>query len=113
MNVKTYEGNIIFPSSMMDEQLNQSVEKVKNEIVKLKGAVTQVIPLGRRTFARRMKKQDNGQYICMRFEIPPSNMDALRMRLKLNEDIFRIQIVDAEDLPLPVTRQERSYGESQ
>jgi ribosomal protein S6 len=113
MNVKTYEGTIIFPSSLMDEQINQSLDKVKSEIEKLKGAVKQVITLGRRNFARRMKKQDNGQYICLRFELPPGNMEALRVRLKMNEDITRIQIVDAEDLPLPLTRQERSYGESQ
>ncbi len=94
--MKTYEGMFIFPSSLAEDALAQAVEKVKTEIVRMGGQVAEAVVLGRRNFSRPMKKQEAGSYLRVRFDMDPGAMAPLAARLKLNEQIFRQQIVIAE-----------------
>ena len=88
-----YEAMIIFPESLKDEALEASLEKVRGEITKLEGKVQSATRLGRRPFARRLKKQTAGHYFVVTFEFGGDKISQLQARLKLNEEIFRIQIV--------------------
>ena len=53
--------------------------------------------LGRKTFARVMKKKDSGVYVRVRFELDPSKVAELRSRYALNDEIFRVQILAVDD----------------
>ncbi len=94
--MKTYEGMFIFSASLAEDALAQAVEKVKAEIVRAGGQIAEAVVLGRRNFSRPMKKEEAGTYMRARFDLAPGSMAPLAARLKLNEQLFRQQIVVAE-----------------
>lgn len=94
--MKTYEAMLIFPGSLTEEAVTPSLDKVKVEIERLQGRIVEASNLGRRNFSRPMHKQESGYYVRMRFELDPASLAGLPGRLKLNENLFRIQIVVAE-----------------
>jgi len=94
-----YEAMIIFPESMKDKELADTFEAVAGEIEKLGGIVENKTRLGRRAFARPMKKHVAGQYAVLGFSLGGDKIAPLRARLKLNEEIFRVQIVRATEVP--------------
>lgn len=88
-----YEAMLIFSESFKDDKLEAALDKVKAEIEKTGGKVGGATRLGRRQFARRMDKETAGHYAVVSFELPADKVTALHGRFKLNEEIFRVQIV--------------------
>lgn len=88
-----YEAMMIFPESLKEEGLEAALEKVKVEIEKSGGKVEATTRLGRRPFARPMQKEYAGVYIVLTFLLGGDKVTPLLQRFKLNEDLFRIQIV--------------------
>lgn len=93
--LKKYRGTFIFAGSAKDEALNSMLETVKGEIGKLGGSVENTDIKGRRTFARPMSKRDSGVYVFMVFNLDTENVNKLLARFKLNDDIFRVQVIVA------------------
>lgn len=96
--MKAYNGLFIFSTSIKEEALTKAVERVRDEIGKLTGSIHQTQMIGRQTFARPLKRQDAGQYVKISFSMGPENIDSLLARLKLNEDIFRVQITRSDGI---------------
>jgi ribosomal protein S6 len=92
-----YEGLFIFPEILDEEQLDQAIADVKVEIEKLDGALESSTRLGKRTFARPMKKKKAGIYVIIELRIDGANIDALKRRLKLATNVFRAQIVTKDE----------------
>lgn len=97
-SLNKYEAMFIFPEIFKDEELEAAVDKVKGEIEKLGGVIESTIRLGRRPFAREIKKQSAGLYNVLQFTLPGSEVSNLRARLKFNEDIFRVEIYRAPEV---------------
>ena len=83
---------------MKEDVLQKALEQLQGEITKLKGTIKEARVLGRRQFARQMKKQDSGQYVRVDFQMAPDSISALLARFKLNESVFRLQIVAADEV---------------
>ena len=92
-----YEGLFIFPEILDEEQLDQAIADVKAEIEKLGGALESSTRLGKRTFARPMKKKKAGIYVIIELRIDGANIDALKRRLKLATNVFRAQFVTKDE----------------
>lgn len=92
-----YEAMIIFPESLKEETLDEALDRVAAEIEKSGGKVDSKTRLGRRAFARPMKKEVSGHYMVIGFRLDGGKLTALQGRFKLNEEIFRVQIVRAEE----------------
>lgn len=90
-----YEGLFIFPESLDEEGLDQAIARVKEELEKLGGAIESTTRMGKKTFARPLKKQKAGLYVVMMFNIAGDQLDAFKARLKLTTNVFRHQFVDA------------------
>ena len=97
-SLKTYEAIFIFSNSIKEDALQKIIEQIKGEITKLKGVIKESKILGRRQFARMMKKEDSGQYARVDFDLDPSSVAPLLARFKLNESIFRLQLVAADEV---------------
>jgi len=117
--LNTYEALFIFSGSIKEEPLKQILEKVSAEIVKLGGSVQSRASLGRRPFARPMKRREAGNYVKVRFTSEPGAIEAFQSRFRLNEDIFRLQIVRAAAPPPqekrasePSNQEETTNGQS-
>ena len=96
-----YEAMVIFRESLKDTEWDDAVEAVRAEIEKLGGGVTSKTRLGKRDFARPMQKQQSGHYGLVAFRLAGDKVAALQARLKLNEQVFRVQVVSAPPAAAP------------
>lgn len=90
-----YEGLFIFPETLDEEGLDQAIDRVKEELEKLGGAIESTTRMGKKTFARPLKKQKAGLYVVVMFNIDGVKLDAFKARLKLTTNVFRHQFVEA------------------
>lgn len=97
MALRKYEAMFIFPESLNEEALAQELTKVQEEITRLGGRVESVNNLGRRPFARRLKKKTAGYYALIVFDFDPARLTALQARYRIDENVFRVQIVRAPE----------------
>ncbi len=94
--MKTYEGMYIFAGNAKDDVLQGHIAKAVSEISRLGGNVLSQDVLGKRAFARPMKKRENGVYALVRFELDPAKVGELVARYKLVEGVFRVQILTVD-----------------
>jgi ribosomal protein S6 len=89
-----YEGLFIFPETLDEAQLDQSIEAVKVELEKLGGSLETSTRLGKRPFARPLRKKKAGIYVVIMFRLDGGQIDALKHRLKLTTNVFRAQFME-------------------
>jgi len=93
--VNKYEALIIFREDLKDTDWETAVAAVESEIQRLDGSVSSTTRLGKREFARPLQKQLSGHYGLMAFELAGDKVAPLLARLKLDERVFRVQVVTA------------------
>lgn len=95
-----YEAMFIFPDSLKPEEFEVALTVVKEEIEKAGGKVASATRLGKRAFGRQLgESQDSGYYAVVNFEMEGAKVAPLQARFKLNERIFRLQILRAQARP--------------
>ena len=94
-----YEAMIIFREDLKDTDWETAVAAVESEIQRLDGSVSSTTRLGKREFARPLQKQLSGHYGLMAFELAGDKVAPLLARLKLDERVFRVQVVTAPPVP--------------
>ena len=94
---RLYEGLFIFPETLDEDGLDQAVVRVREELEKLGGELESTTRMGKKNFARPLKKQKAGYYVMLVFRLDGSQIDAFKRRLKLATDVFRAQFVLAEE----------------
>jgi ribosomal protein S6 len=92
-----YEGLFIFPEALDEEQLDQAIDAVKGELEKLDGSLESCTRLGKRSFARPMRKKKAGIYAIIMFRLDAGQIPALKRRLKLGTNVFRAQFVRKDE----------------
>ena len=92
-----YEGLFIFPETLEEVQLDQSIEAVKAELEKLGGTLESSTRLGKRSFARPLRKKKAGIYVVILFRLEGGQIDALKRRLKLATNVFRSQFLQKDE----------------
>jgi len=88
-----YEGLFIFAGDLDGEKLDEMIERLRKEVADQGGQVRNVTRLGKRTFARPLKKLREGYYYVVVFDMEGSRVQVLRDRLKMLEGFFRVNIV--------------------
>ena len=91
--MKKYDGFYIFAGQAKDDVLDSYIQKAVAEITRLEGVILSQEVLGKRPFARRMRKRESGVYVMVRFELDPSKVKELVNRYRLVEEVFRVQIL--------------------
>jgi ribosomal protein S6 len=99
VNVRKYEAMVIFPSSMDDEALEKALAGVRGEVTRAGGTLKREQILGTRTFARRLNKQEAGQYVRLDFEMDPAQVSGFRGRIRLRPEVFRMEVVSGVERP--------------
>lgn len=92
-----YEGLFIFPETLDDAQLDQAIEAVKVELEKLGGTLESSTRLGKRSFARPLRKKKGGIYVVIMFRLDGAQVDVLKHRLKLTTNVFRAQFMQKDE----------------
>lgn len=94
--MNTYDALVIFPSQLKDEELDKALDRLKKEVARAGGEVTGSRLIGRRSFTRPLNKKDAGVYIRLGVQMPPDAMTGFLARVKLQEEVFRMQITRVE-----------------
>ena len=95
--MKKYDGLYIFAGQAKDDVLDAQITKAVAEVTRLGGNILAQEVLGKRTFARPMRKRENGVYVQVRFELDPANVRELVNRYRLVEEVFRVQILAVDE----------------
>lgn len=95
--MKKYDALYIFVNVAREDAMDALLAKVSEEITRLGGTIIGSEDLGKKTFARPMKKREAGVYLRVRFELDPSKLDELIARYKLVDEVFRVQILAVDD----------------
>ena len=106
--MKKYDALYIFVGIAKDDALEANLEKALAEVTRLGGNVVTKDSLGKRGFARPMKKRENGVYVKVRFEFDPLKIDELVKRYQLVEEVFRVQILAVDERREAKIAQERN-----
>lgn len=106
--MKKYDALYIFVGIAKDDALEANLEKALAEVTRLGGNVLEKVQLGKRMFARPMKKREAGVYVKVRLELDPAKVDELVKRYKLVEEVFRVQILAVDDRREAKIAQERA-----
>ena len=93
-----YEGLFIFPETLDEDHLDMAITRVKEELENLGGSLESTTRIGKKNFARPLKKQKAGFYVVMMIKLEGTKVDAFKQRLKLATDVFRSQLVIAEEV---------------
>jgi ribosomal protein S6 len=75
------------------------IGKVREEIEKAGGRVESTTRLGKRSFARKLDRQESGHYVVIGFHLPAAQVKPLAERYQLMEGILRVQILGASPAP--------------
>lgn len=95
--VRKYDALFILPATLKEDDLDKTLKAIEDLIANLDGTASDVDILGKRSFARPTKKLDAGYYVKMKIDMDPAKLDDFRARLKLNEGVFRAQILRADE----------------
>lgn len=92
-----YEAMVILPESLTEDEIEAGLDSLTEEIKGLGGSAGKAARMGRKPFARPMKKQTAGEYALLRFELAGDQVDVLLEKLRFNEAIFRIQVTRLQE----------------
>lgn len=91
--MKKYEALFIFPETLKDEDLESTLQGVLEDVRRAGGEVKDIDRMGKRAFSRPMKKQEAGHYVLAHVLLDPAQVAPLLARYRLNESLFRVQLV--------------------
>jgi small subunit ribosomal protein S6 len=94
--MRTYELTLIFKPDLKEEEQDKIIGGLKKVVEGKKGRPGKVVSAklwGRKPLAYQIKKQKEGIYHLVAFEIEPQVLEELEKKIKLEEDIIRHLIV--------------------
>jgi small subunit ribosomal protein S6 len=94
--VRSYEMVFIVHPDLDGDELDGVVSDVEELIERNNGKMTKVEPWGLRKLAYPIKKQQEGRYFLMVFDLEPENITEMERVLKLTEPVIRHLIVRLE-----------------
>ena len=96
----TYEGLFVFPEQLQDQEIVEACGTVVADLERCGAKLLGSRKLGRRAFARPVRKMRAGVYVRIVFEMDGQAVAALRQRLRLNETLVRAQITVGDEQSL-------------
>jgi len=91
--MRAYELTFITHPELEKDSLSELTERVQGWITTAGGNVTKVEPWGKRMLAYPIRKQKEGHYIYLEFEMPPSFGVELERNLRFVESIMRFLLI--------------------
>jgi small subunit ribosomal protein S6 len=87
--IREYETTFIVDSLLPEEQINVTIDKIKDFIEKNGGKISQIDRWGKRRLAYEIAKKQYGYYVYIRFQYEGTLIKELEREYKLDESIIR------------------------
>lgn len=94
--MRDYEMVFIIHPEIDGDEAEGVIDGVKDLITRNEGKVTKVESWGLRKLAYPIKKQQEGRYVLMEFDLEPQNISEIERVLKLTEPVIRHLIIRLE-----------------
>jgi len=91
--LRNYEGLFIFHPELDEDNLEKAIKVVEKFITTNKGKLEEAQKMGTRKIPHPIKKQEQGQYVALQFQLSPESADSMKKEFKLDEKILRCTIV--------------------
>jgi small subunit ribosomal protein S6 len=86
---RQYEALIVLDTKGKEESVEQLVSTVSKDLEAAGLKITQIDNLGKRKFPFNPRHVEAGHFVNIQFSGAPSAVDALRSRLRLNENVYQ------------------------
>ncbi len=94
--MKRYEGLFILETAGKEEGIKDAIDKITAEITNQGGKVETVQKMDKKNYSRVANKRHSaGFYVNIIFEAQPAQVDQLKRRFAMNEEVFRVLFTNA------------------
>ncbi|MGD8997972.1 MAG: 30S ribosomal protein S6 [Anaerolineae bacterium] len=94
--MRSYEMVFIVHPDLEGDESDGVINDIEDLISRNNGKMTKVEPWGLRKLAYPIKKQQEGRYFLMEFDLEPQNITEMERVLRLMESVIRHLIVRLE-----------------
>ncbi len=91
-----YELTLIISPEVNDEPLDTAIEGVSQLITNKGGIIAEVARWGKKRLAYPIKHFNEGNYVLLRFQLPPSQTRELKNNLRISEKILRHLLINVD-----------------
>jgi len=99
---RPYEGIVFLKPTLSDAELNAVLGKIKGLIADMKGVIKEEKAPEKKKLPYIVRKNKEGYYYFVKFEIESTAVSELRGRMKILEEIIKLTIATAVPPPKPV-----------
>ncbi len=92
-----YETVFIADSTYTDQEIDELIKGYDQVITSAKGKMLKVEKWGKRRLAYAIRRNEEGVYVLMTIECPPSLVKELDRRYRMNDRILRHLVVRVEN----------------
>ena len=92
----SYETLFIVRPDIEEDDLNKVVRRVEDIVKSNEGTIVESQVWGKKRLAYEVKRYNEGIYVKLNFDAPPTIVQKLRDHFRLNEDVIREIIVREE-----------------
>ena len=92
-----YESVIILTTAVAEEEKNVIIEKIKELIALNNGSILKIESLGKKKLAYEVKKNKEGIYIVIEFEVKPEAISELERYYRINEKIIKFLTISKNE----------------
>ena len=110
--MKKYEAVFILDERKVDDAGKAFAEEFGAYIAGQQGVMDESLAMGRRQFAREIRKRKAGIYWDFVFSLDPANASGIRDRYRLDERVVRLQVFHHER-PAPLPPREEAAATTQ
>ncbi len=98
--MNTYEAVFILNERQIDDGGEKLSREIADHLTSLGGRIVRQTNMGRRQFARPIRKQKTGVYLDFIFEMEPGKAKLISERYSLNQSVFRVGILLYQGPPI-------------
>jgi small subunit ribosomal protein S6 len=91
--LNSYEGIFVIKPDVAEEQTRKVAEAISGEIEKSGGKIEESTLGPRQRLCYPIAKSEDGHYLAVRFQAPPSALEGLIHRFRMQGEILRHMIV--------------------
>ncbi len=91
-----YELTIVVSPEESDESLETVIEGISQFITGKGGTVAEVARWGKKRLAYAIKHFNEGNYVLLRFQLPPSQTRELKNNLRISEKLLRHLLINTD-----------------
>lgn len=111
MSKRLYEAMFVLDSDKGGEELPSLIQHISSLLERNEAEIERIEKWDERKLSYKIGGADRGIYMQVHFRVEPTRVQELRTAINLSEDILRVLLLTAEEIPPAVGQLYNSEGE--